>query len=120
MKNRILIVDDEESIRFTFSEFLSEDGYSVETSESLSGCIEKLKEQIFDAVFLDVRIGRDNGIDIIERIRSLQQKCNVVIMTGNMNPAQLIKARKFGAFDFIIKPIHKPSLLYIAQKAVSQ
>lgn len=118
-KKRILIVDDEESIRFTFSAFLEEEGYFVETAESMSECAEKLKTMLFDAVFLDIHLGRDNGIEIIERIKSLQNNCKVVVMTGSLKPSQLVQARKYGAFDFIIKPIQKPSLQYIAEKAVT-
>ena len=54
MSYRILVVDDEESIRFTFSAFLCDAGYAVETAESLEEALDKIASQRFDAIFLDI------------------------------------------------------------------
>ena len=58
MSYRILVVDDEESIRFTFTAFLSDAGYTVETAESLEESLQKLESEPFDAIFLDILLGR--------------------------------------------------------------
>ncbi len=119
MKEKILIADDEESIRSTFSEFLHEAGYQVEAADSLSNCIKKMQAEPFGVLFLDVGFGSDNGIDAIEGIKVLQPDCAVVIITGNLNSKAIFKARQYGALDYLVKPIRRQSLLYITQKALA-
>ena len=118
MRRKILVADDEECIRFTFSDFLTSSGYAVETTDSLSGCIKKLQSEPFDLLFLDVGIGRHNGIDAIEGIKALQPGCEVVIITGSLDSSAISRARHFGAADYVIKPVREASLNYIARKTL--
>ena len=85
MNKKILVADDEECIRYTFYDFLNGGGYHVETTDTLSGCMKKIQEKPFDLLFLDIGLGRDNGLDAIERIKVLQPNCEVVIITGSLN-----------------------------------
>ena len=119
MKGKILIADDEESIRFTFADFLNGGGYQVETADSLSSCIKKMQAEPFDLLFLDIGLGSDNGIEAIEGIKVLQPDCSVVIITGGMSPETITKARRYGAIDYLTKPIREASLLYVAQKVLA-
>ena len=112
MKQKILIADDEESIRFTFSEFLHEGGYRVETADSLSNCIKKMQQESFDLLFLDIGFGTDNGIEAIQRLKVLQPACKIVIITGSPQHKSRIEARKYGAIDYLAKPVYQASLLY--------
>ena len=122
MKNkRILIADDEESIRLTFTDFLQADGYTVFAVKSLSECIKSLEELAFDALFLDVNMGDENSIETIQKIKQIQPDCEIVMMTGGgVNSEYIAKSRRYGAGDYIVKPIRQPSLLYTAQKAVNR
>lgn len=119
MKQKILIADDEECIRFTFSAFLNEAGYQAVTANSLSACIKKMQAETFDLLFLDIRIGSDSGIDAIQGIKVLQPNCSVVIITGDPETKTMNEARRYGALDYLIKPVHQPSLLYITQKVLA-
>lgn len=118
MQRKILVADDEECIRFTFAEFLTRFGYTVVTTDSLSGCIKRLQSEHFDLLFLDVGIGQDNGIDAIEGIKVLQPNCEIVIITGRLDTRAIARARHSGAVDYLVKPIHEASLKFIAQKAL--
>ena len=69
MNERILVVDDEESIRFTFNAFLSDAGYSVETAETLDTALQQLETHSFDAIFLDILLGRESGIKVLQASR---------------------------------------------------
>jgi DNA-binding NtrC family response regulator len=120
MKEKILIADDEESIRFTFSEFLDGAGYQVTTTESLSDCIKKMQTEAYDLLFLDIGFGVDNGIEAIEGIKVLQPDCSVVIITGVPDSKTILKARKNGAVDYLAKPIREASLLYITRKVLQE
>jgi DNA-binding NtrC family response regulator len=115
---KILIADDEESIRFTFHSFLTEAGYQVETAHSLSSCISKMQAEPYDMLFLDVMLGIDNGIEAIERLKVMQPDCNIVVITGNPDVSALVKAKNRGALDYLSKPIRKASLMYHVEHAL--
>ncbi len=116
MSKKILIADDEECVRFTFSSFLVDAGYIVETAESLSDCMKKLESADFDLLLLDIRFGKDNGIDAIQQIRELNPACQIIMITGDPRPETIIKARQYGVKDYLAKPVHKASLLYNVKK----
>ena len=118
MKEKILIADDEESIRFTFTSFLQDAGYPVATADSLSSCIRKMQAESFGLLFLDIGIGKDDGIEAIQELKVMQPNCSIVIITGSSDSKNIAKARGYGAVDFLVKPIRQASLLYIAQKTL--
>lgn len=119
MKERILIADDEECIRFTFAEFLISDGYRVETVGSLSNCIKKMQAESFDLLCLDIGFGTENGIEAIHALKVLQPDCKIMIITGNPNHKSLVEAKKHGAIDYLAKPVYQASLLYNVRKALT-
>jgi len=119
MKEKILIADDEESIRFTFSSFLNGAGYQVESVASLSACIKKMQTEPFDLLFLDISLGLENSIESIEGLKSLQPQCVVVAITGAPDSKTINKVRRNGAVDCLAKPVRQSSLLYIADKVLS-
>lgn len=118
MKEKILIADDEENIRFTFSEFLSGGGYHVDTADSLSNCVKKMQKESFDLLLLDIGFGSENGIEAIQALKILQPDCKVIIITGDPRPQSLVEAKKQGASDYLAKPIYEASLLYNVRKAL--
>ena len=118
MKKNILIADDEESIRYTFTSFLEDAGYRVTTADSLSACIKKMQAESYDLLFLDIRMGRDNSIDTIQDLKIMQPNCSVVMITGIQDFKTIVKARRFGAVDYLVKPVRQASLLYIVQKTL--
>lgn len=120
MKDKILVADDEENIRYTFSAFLHEAGYLVRTVSSLSDCIKKLEEESFAMLFLDIGFGSENGLDTLREIKARHLDCPVVMMTGDSHPERLIEARRCGAKDYLVKPVRQASLLYITQKTLAQ
>ena len=119
MKQKILVADDEECIRFTFSEFLQDGGYHVETADSLSCCIKKMQQEAFDLLFLDIGFGTDNGIEAIQALKALQPECRIVIITGSPRQKSLIEAKKHGAIDYLAKPVYQASLLYNTKKVLA-
>lgn len=119
MRENILIADDEESIRFTFTSFLSDAGYRLTTADSLPDCMKKLRAESFDLLFLDIGIGLDNGIEAIQEIKEMQPNCSVVMITGAPSAKTITQARKYGALDCLAKPVRQTSLLYIARKTLA-
>lgn len=82
MAPQILIVDDEESIRYTFSSFLKDEGYEVDVASSLEECCKTLSGKEFDLIFLDILLGGDSGIDALRICKEKNPVCPVVMVTG--------------------------------------
>jgi DNA-binding response OmpR family regulator len=119
MSCRILVVDDEESIRFTFSAFLGDAGYEVETAESLGDALDKIASQSFDVIFLDILLGRESGIIALKASRESQPNTPVIMVTGAPEISTATEAVRLGAFDYITKPLHQDELLRQAKLAVA-
>ncbi len=118
MIRRILVVDDEESIRFTFEAFLGDAGYRVDTASSLQAALQLAREQDYDAIFLDILLGRDNGMELLKFIRERNPNCPVVMVTGAPEVATASESVRLGAFDYLTKPVHQDELLRIARQAL--
>jgi DNA-binding NtrC family response regulator len=120
MKQKILVADDEECIRFTFSEFLQGGGYHVETEDSLVNCSKQRQQKSFDLLFLDIRFGTENGIEAIQALKVLQPDYRIVIITGSPLLKTLVEAKRYGAIDYLVKPVHQASLIYNTKKVLTR
>ncbi len=118
MKARILVIDDEESIRFTFERFLLKDGHDVVTAISYDEALAKLAEIDFDVIFADIILGDKTGIDLLGEVKKRNLKCPVAMVTGAPNIETASKAVRLGAFDYISKPVDKKTLLHTAAMAL--
>jgi PAS domain S-box-containing protein len=119
MAQRILVVDDEESIRFTFEAFLGDAGYQVDTAAALGEALEKVGENDYDAIFLDILLGRDSGMQVLKFVHEHNPNCPVVMVTGAPDIATAAEAVRLGAFDYLTKPVHQDELLRIARNALA-
>ncbi len=118
MNPKILVVDDEESIRFTFHAFLNDAGYCVDTAENLAQALEKIAVSSYDAVFLDILLGRDSGMQILQICREKQPNTPILMVTDAPEVKTAAEAVRLGAFDYISKPVHQDELLRQAKLAV--
>jgi len=118
MKANILVVDDEESIRFTFENFLSNEGYSVSTAKDYDEAISRISKADFDVVFTDIILGNRTGIDILKETRKIKNNCPVIMITGYPNVETASEAVRLGAFDYIPKPVRQSTLIHVAHLAL--
>lgn len=118
MSARILVIDDEESIRFTFERFLRAEGYIVVTAESRSEALARINETSFDVVFADIVLGDGTGIEILREIRARGLICPVIMITGDPGVGTAADSIRLGAFDYIPKPINQGSLLHATRTAL--
>ena len=118
MSYKILVVDNEESIRFTFHAFLSDEGFTVDTAENLEQALVKAANFSYDAVFLDILLGRDSGITVLQHCRENQPNTPVIMVTGAPEIKTAAEAVRLGAFDYITKPVHQEELLRQARLAI--
>jgi two-component system, NtrC family, response regulator PilR len=100
---RILIVDDERSIRELLEIFLRKEGYDVQTAPSVSGALELIKSTEFDLIVSDIRMPDMSGIDLLRHVRSNNFNGQFILLTAFASADAAIQALKMGAFDYILK-----------------
>ncbi len=118
MRAKILIVDDEESLRYTFSTFLSDEGHEVSTAKNYDDALEKITKTDFDLIFMDIILGGQSGIELLQENKRLCQKCPVIMITGYPSIETASDALRLGAFDYILKPIQQETLIHTAKMAL--
>jgi PAS domain S-box-containing protein len=114
---RVLVIDDEESIRFTFESFLSDEGYAVITAKDYDEALNRISSENFDLIFADILLGDRSGIDILREIRKRKLTCPVIMITGYPNVETASDAVRIGAFDYLPKPVRQENLLHVARMA---
>ncbi|MDA8083780.1 MAG: sigma 54-interacting transcriptional regulator [Nitrospiraceae bacterium] len=114
----ILVVDDEESIRFTFEAFLTDEGYSVETARNFDEAVSHIGGIEFDVIFADIILGGRTGIDLMREIRARGLATPVVMVTGDPSIDTASEAVRLGAFDYIPKPVNQVTLLRVTKMAL--
>ena len=102
---KILVVDDEDMIRFAFEEFLKDEGYIPLLAQDAETAVRQIKAHSPEIVFLDFRLPGKDGLDLLKEIREIDTKTAVVFMTafGAMDVA--IKAMQSGAYEYLTKPL---------------
>ena len=108
---RILVVDDEEGIRFTLATFLSNAGYEVETAEDVPAALKQLKDGNFDVVISDIIMPRVTGVELLQTIRQESPRVQVIMMTGQPTIETAAATVRAGAFDYLCKPVPKDAIL---------
>jgi PAS domain S-box-containing protein len=118
MSARILIIDDEEGIRFTFNKFLSAENYEVSAVKDFDEAMDALSKGTFDVVFADIILKGKTGIDVLREIKKRRLNCPVIMITGYPNIDTASEAVRLGAFDYLPKPIQKDSLFHAIDVAL--
>ena len=118
MKARILIIDDEESIRITINEFLLKEGYDVLEAKSYDETIKIINTEHIDVVLSDIVLEDKSGIDILKKVNERHLKCPVILFTGYPNLETASEAVRLGAYDYITKPVEKEVLLHTTRMAL--
>jgi two-component system nitrogen regulation response regulator NtrX len=117
---RILIVDDDKSIRKTLRDILEFEKYEVDEAADGLECIVKIKQQSFDVIIMDVKMPRMDGMEAIEKVQNLSPDTPVVMISGHGNIDTAVEAVKKGAFDFIQKPPDLNRLLITLRNALDK
>jgi DNA-binding NtrC family response regulator len=113
---RILIVDDDESIRKVLTAILDEEGYVVETAESGREAIRKSNEQFYNLALIDIRLPDMQGTQLLASIRDSVPKMVKIIVTGYPSLQNAIEAVNSGADAYILKPFNVDKTLSIIRE----
>ncbi len=116
---RIMIIDDEPSIRRTLREILEYEKYQVEDAETGMEGLQKIKEQDFDVILCDIKMPEMDGIETLEGIRQITD-CPVIMISGHGTIETAVEAIKKGAYDYIAKPPDLNRLLITIKNALDK
>lgn len=115
---KILIIDDEKNIAQTIKNILDDEGYTCDIAFDRSQGLELLKEILPDVVILDVKLGIDNGLEVLQEVIDFDKTIQTVMISGNSGIIEAVKAIKIGAFDFLEKPLSLPKIKLVVRKAI--
>ena len=117
---RILIVDDEPSIRFGLHEFLEARGYNVTEADSCQAAQEACRTSLPDAALVDYLLPDGTALDLLPRLRAIEPDLPVVILTGHGTIDLAVRAIKEGAEHFLTKPVELPAVLVMLERMLTQ
>ncbi len=119
-RTRVLVADDEESIRSLLERFLTEAGYQVVTAANGREALDKLSQAKVDLALFDIKMPVMSGMEALEQISAKCPEVCVVMATAVVDTQTAIEAMKLGAYDYIIKPFNRDDLLLKIQKALGK
>ncbi len=117
---RVLIADDEKSLRTLMSEVMRRQGYTVETAENGEEAVAKVRELDFDVVLLDVKMPRMDGLTALREIRTISPNTIVVMMTAFENREVALESTRHGAYDFFNKPFELEEIRVVVRRAIEK
>ena len=116
----ILVADDEKSLQDFLVIMLEEDGYQVVTASSVEKATKLIRENEFDLILTDIRMGRSSGIDVLDAARNALPDTPVVMMTAYASEETAVTAMKKGAYDYISKPFKIEDIQRIVKNALEK
>src|SRR5574341_1000389 len=117
---RVLVVDDERPTRLLMEKELPRAGCAVASAESGEEGLERLREQDFDVVLLDLKMPGMGGMEVLRRIRESETSAEVVILTGHPDVSTAIEAMKLGAYDYLTKPFKLAEVEEVLRRAAER
>ncbi|MFO7612345.1 MAG: response regulator [Clostridia bacterium] len=115
---KILVVDDEKSIRITFSKFLGNEGYEVFTAEDVEVALKEIDRITPDLVITDIIMPQYSGMDLLKKIKDKAPDIPVIIMTGEPSVDTATESVRFQAYDYLQKPVNKGKLVHTVSMAL--
>lgn len=116
---KILIVDDDQDLRFNLSNVLKEEGFEVITAAEGRGALKILKGNCPDLVLLDLRLSDMDGIKILGKMKEFNHNLAIIMLTAYSDVKDAVRAMRLGAYDYISKPFDNEELILTIEKALS-
>ncbi len=120
MKPTVLVVDDEPDICRALEFLLKREDYAVTTVNSGEDAVERLRQQSFDVVLSDLKMGKVDGMAVLEKARELNPDAAVIIMTAFASIESAVEAMKRGAIEYIVKPFLNEEIKLTIRKVLEQ
>jgi two-component system response regulator PilR (NtrC family) len=119
-KGRILIVEDEKSMREVLKILLEEEGYDTTSAADGLEAIEKIQRDIFDLIITDIKMPKADGFEVLKKVREISPSSIVIMITAFGTTESTLEAMKMGAYDYIHKPFKIDEIRLIINKALEK
>ena len=120
MKDRILIVDDEERICSILAQRLNREGYSCAAANNGREALDSFCKENYSLVILDIIMPEMDGFELLKRIKAINPDALAIMITGYLEPETAVEALRLGAYDFIVKPLNLDLVALIVRKALEK
>jgi two-component system response regulator PilR (NtrC family) len=118
--SRLLVVDDEQSMRDFLSIMLKKEGHEVVTAENGSSALKVIHAEIFDLLITDVKMPGVDGIEVLKTVKEVSPETVVIMITAFATTETAVEAMKLGAYDYITKPFKVDEIKLVIQKALEK
>jgi two-component system response regulator HydG len=118
-QGKLLIVDDELSVRDSLGKWFREEGYEIGTAESASEALTRMAEMKWDVALVDIKMHGTDGIELQRRLHELDPDLTVIMMTGYASVETAVAALKNGAYDYVSKPLDPDEIAHLVKKALA-
>ncbi len=118
-QGKLLIVDDELSVRDSLGKWFHEEGYEVTTVENANDALTQLAEQRWDVALVDIKMHGTDGIELQRRMHEVDPELIVIIMTGYASVDTAVAALKNGAYDYVTKPLDPDEIAHLVKNALA-
>jgi len=115
--HRILVADDEESMRWVLSKALRKKGFTVDLARDGDEALRLIRSESYDLAILDIKMPGVSGLDLLDKVRDIKADLLVVIMTAEAGMKNAVEAMKRGAYDYLTKPFDLDVMDAIVEKA---
>src|SRR5215469_10847882 len=114
---KLLIVEDDQSVRSTMVMCLELEGYAVDAVASTREAMERLRSSAYPIVISDIYLDERTGLDVLETARQQNPECAVILMTGRGSMETVMKATEGGAFEYLAKPFEMAQMIETIRRA---
>src|SRR3954454_19473752 len=119
VKGKLLIVDDELSVRDSLNKWFREEGYEAHVAEDANEALTRMAETKFDAALLDIKMRGTDGIELQKRLHEIDPEMIAIMRTGYASVETAVQALKNGAYDYVTKPLDPDEIAHIIKNALS-
>ncbi len=116
--DKILVVDDDQSMRYSLTRMLEGQGFLVSPARNGAEALERFEQEKPGLVIMDIKMPGQSGLEVLREIKERDPKALVILMTAFGTTETAIEAMKFGAFDYILKPFDIPQMRGLVEKAL--
>jgi two-component system response regulator PilR (NtrC family) len=120
IKGKILVVDDEKSMREILEIFLKNEGYSVSVANNGETATAEIKKDIYDLIITDMKMPKVSGLELLRNVKQIAPNSVVVIVTAFGTTESAVEAMKLGAYDYIQKPFQMDNIRLVVKNALEK
>jgi two-component system response regulator AtoC len=120
MAGRILIVEDEDTLRESLKRVFLREGYEVDGVNSCESAFESLDCGFYDVIITDIILPCVNGIELLRKCKELHPDVIVIVITAYASIETAVEAMKVGAYDYLVKPIVHDEIKALLRKAIDE